>query len=87
MKSPLEYDKREREWLRWVGAKCACVGVEKIFAPRETKKSASVRNAFCKEYASKEGTASDGITDTNRVKSCLEPASEKSASRVILVWK
>ena len=41
--------------------------------------------AICKQYNSKEGTSSDGIADSNRVKSCSEPASEESVSRVF--WR
>ena len=39
-----------------------------------------MRYAICKQYTSKEGTTSDGIADSNRVKSCLESLSEESAS-------
>ena len=43
-----------------------------------TEKSAGVRDAICKQYNSKEGTSSDEIADSNRVKSCSEPASEET---------
>ena len=47
----------------WAG-----VGIEKIFVPSETKKSAGVRDAICKEYASKLGTASDGTVTATELR-------------------
>ena len=46
----------------------ACVGIEKIFVPNEAKKSAGVRDAICKEYTSKLGTASDGTVTATELR-------------------
>ena len=40
---------------------------------------------ICKQYTSEEGTALDGMADSNRVKSFSDPASEESTSRVF--WR
>ena len=64
----------------------ACVGIEKIFVPNEAKKSAGVRDAICKEYTSKLGTASDGTvtaTELRAAQNQLEKRAQESLGEEI----